>query len=43
MMKIVVLKLQRNLQILMSEVYKTIKGEAPAIMKNVFFFSGKRS
>ena len=38
MMKIVVLKLQRNLQILMTEVYKIIKGEAPAIMKNVFFF-----
>ena len=33
---------QRNLQILMTDVYKIIKGEAPAIMKN-FFFSGKRS
>ena len=25
---------QRNLQILMTEVYKIVKGEAPAIMKN---------
>ena len=49
MMKIAVLKLcfinnkditvhQRNLQILMTEVYKIIKGEAPAIMKNLFIF-----
>ena len=29
---------QRNLQILMTEVYKIIKGEAPAIMKNLFIF-----
>ena len=29
---------QRNLQILMTEVYKIIKGEAPAIMKNSFIF-----
>ena len=29
---------QRNLQILMTEVYKIIKGEAPAIMKNLFTF-----
>ena len=28
---------QRNLQILMTDVYKIIKGEAPAIMK-IFFF-----
>ena len=27
---------QRNLQILMTEVYKIIQGEAPAIMKNLF-------
>ena len=48
MVKIEVLKLlqnnknitvhQRNLQILMTEVYKIIKGEAPAIMKNLFIF-----
>ena len=29
---------QRNLQILMTEVYKTVKWEAPAIMKNLFIF-----
>ena len=29
---------QRNLQILMAEVYKIIKGEALAIMKNLFIF-----
>ena len=29
---------QRNLQILMTEFYKIIKGEAPAIMKNLFIF-----
>ena len=29
---------QRNLQILMIEVYKIIKGEAPAIMRNFFIF-----
>ena len=29
---------QRNLQILMTEVYKIIKGEAPAIIKNLFIF-----
>ena len=29
---------QRNLQILTTEVYKIVKGEAPAIMKNVSFF-----
>ena len=29
---------QRNLQILMTEVYKIVKGEAPAIMKNLFNF-----
>ena len=37
---------QRNLQILMTEVYKIIKGEAPAMMKNFFseiYFSGKHS
>ena len=33
---------QKNLQILMTEVYKIIKGEAPAIMKNIYF-SGKHS
>ena len=49
MMKIAPLKLcfkknkditvhQRNLQILMTEVYKIIKGEAPTIMKNLFIF-----
>ena len=29
---------QRNLQILMAEVYKIIKGEAPAIMTNLSIF-----
>ena len=29
---------QRNLQILMTEVYKIIKGEASAIMNNLFIF-----
>ena len=29
---------QRNAQILMTEVYKIFKGEAPAIMKNLFIF-----
>ena len=29
---------QRNLQILMTEAYKIVKGEALAIMKNVFIF-----
>ena len=29
---------QRNLQILMTEVYKIIKGEAPAIMTNLSIF-----
>ena len=49
MMKIAVLKLcskimkiitvhQRNLQILITEVYKTVKGEALAIMKNLLIF-----
>ena len=49
MMKIAVLKLcskimkiitvhQRNLQILTTEVYKTVKGEALAIMKNLLIF-----
>ena len=32
---------QRNLQILTTEVYKTVKGEAPAIMKNVSIFREK--
>ena len=27
---------QTNLQVLMSQVYKIVKGEAPAIMKNLF-------
>ena len=27
---------QRNLQIVKTEVYKIVKGEAPAIMKNLF-------
>ena len=27
---------QRNLQIVTTEVYKIVKGEAPAIMKNLF-------
>ena len=49
MMKIAVLKLcskimkiitvhQRNLQILITEVYKTVKGEALAIKKNLLIF-----
>ena len=29
---------QRNLQILMTEIYKIIKGEAPVIMKKLFIF-----
>ena len=29
---------KRNLQILMIEVYKIVKGKAPAIMKNLFIF-----
>ena len=29
---------QRNLQVLMAEVYKIVNGEAPAIMKNLFIF-----
>ena len=29
---------QRNLQILITEVYKTVKGEALAIMKNLLIF-----
>ena len=29
---------QKKLQILMTEVYKIIKGEAPAIMKKLCFF-----
>ena len=36
MMKIAVL--QRNLQILMTEVYKIVKGEVPSIVKNLFIF-----
>ena len=32
---------QRNLQILLTEVCKIIKGEAPAIMKNLFIFREK--
>ena len=28
---------QRNLQILMIEVYKVIKGEAPSTIKNIYF------
>ena len=32
---------QRNLQILMTEVYEIINGEAPAIMKNLFIFREK--
>ena len=47
MIKIAVLRLennkditvhQKNLQILMTEVYKNVNGEAPAIMKNLFIF-----
>ena len=34
---------QKNLQILMTEIYKIVKGEAPAIMKNFYYFSGKHS
>ena len=29
---------QRNLQILMTEVYEIVKGEAPAILKNLVIF-----
>ena len=29
---------QRNLQILMTDVYKITKGEAPTIIKNLFIF-----
>ena len=28
---------QRNLQILMIEIYKVIKGEAPSTIKNIYF------
>ena len=34
---------QKILQILMTEIYKIVKGEAPAIMKNFYYFSGKHS